>query len=80
MSFMWLGRVELEPTGHSSSRLCQLSPRKSIGTIRTVKCNGCQEVVGSLSGTALNQKTEDHILEMFSPGLLSQMELEPHAH
>ena len=55
MSFMWLGRVELEPVGHSSNRLrCQLSPRKSIRTVRTVKWNGCQEVVGSLSGAALN--------------------------
>lgn len=34
---------------------------------------------GSLSEAALNQRTGDHILEMFSLGLLSQVELELHA-
>lgn len=43
--------------------------------------DGCQEVVGSRSEAVLNQRTDDHILEMFSTGLMSRESrgLEPDA-
>lgn len=54
----------------------QLNPGKNILTIRALKWNGCQEAVGSLSEAVLNQRTDEHILEMFSVGLMSRAELE----
>lgn len=48
----------------------QLSPSKTIVTISS-EVDGCQEVVGSSSEAALNQRTDDRILEMFSTGLMS---------
>lgn len=58
----------------------QPSPRKDTLKIRALQWNGCQEVVGSLSGLVLNQRTDDHILEMFSVGLMSWESWNPMQH
>lgn len=58
----------------------QLSPRKNSLTIRALKWNGFQEVIGSWSEAVSNQRTDDHLLEMSSMGLLSPLELELCAH
>lgn len=55
-----------------SNRQVSAQPKENILKIRALRWNGYQRVVGSLTGAVLNQRTDDHILEMFSIGLMSQ--------